>query len=131
MLMDDFDEQEKPSPRAFKRAPGGMIKREVENCPYAWSEDSTTITFLPTGKSYTVTAPGAVKIINMLTAGLESPETDGFVEFSNVEANILRSSCRDFLIDCVEREPRVGPRIRGNHKYGKLARMRREPIDFV
>ena len=118
----------KPVLPPFTRAPGGMIKRVVENSPYEFSEDGTTITFLPLGKSYRITAPGAVKIVNMLTAGMESPDTDWFVEFSNFEANILRSSCRDFLVDCVEREPRVGPRIKGNHKYGKHTRMRREPL---
>lgn len=95
----------------------------IANCPYVFMPDRCSIMFKPTGVKYTITARAAVHAVNRLTLALKNTK-DGYAKFTGKDAEALRSACKEFLDDCVEREGvSTGD---GNHKFSGRARLVRE-----
>jgi len=119
----------KPNEPETKRTRGkgkfGIRRRTgIANCPYVFMPDRCSIMFKPTGVKYTITARAAVHAVNRLTLALKNTK-DGYAKFTGKDAGALRSACREFLDDCVEREGvSTGD---GNHKFSGRARLIREP----
>lgn len=94
------------SPRKRTRGKGkvGIRRRTgIANCPYVFKPDRRMIEFKPTGETYTITAPAAVRVLNRLTLAMKNT-SDWFTKFTGKDADAMRSACPEFLADCVERE---------------------------
>lgn len=119
-----------------KRGPGrgGLIIRTgIANCPYKFYPDHETIEFCPyrdeEGQKYLFrrTQKEAVDIVNRLTGGMKSGKDDWYVDFTDRDANVLRSANDGFFNDCVEREECAASERKGNRHWTNYARLRRKP----
>ena len=107
---------------------GGLMKRTgIADCPYAF-ESHECIRFLPLGKSYLFkrTQVAACEIVNRLTFGMKNVK-DWYVEFTDMDAKILRSANPNFLEDCVSRKPCADGAKQGNRRWSEFARLRQTP----
>jgi hypothetical protein len=122
---------EDPHRRRGKGLGGLIIRTGIASCPYRFLPDHETIEFRPArgkpGRKYLIrrTQVEAWKIVNRLSAKMESGKDDWYEKFTGRDANVLRSANAEFLKDCVERERcPIEDRI-GNQRWTGYARLRR------
>ena len=130
----DGGDPDDPNPHRRMRGKGrgGLIVRTgIANCPYRFLPDHETIEFCPCkgkrGKTYRIriTQEQAWKIVNRLSAKMESGKDDWYTKFTARDANVLRSANAEFLKDCVERERCPRDERKGNRRWTDYARLRR------
>lgn len=108
-----------------------LLARGGKSMPYIIDPAKNTITRRSTGKSYRITGPRAIDIVNRLTGGMANgikgkAKAPCSVAFTDRDARVFRKGRLDdhaaFLRECVGRDPFQGHRT-GNRRFADTARL--------